>query len=230
MHFKSIQFSCLFLVLSATSLQAQTSKAPMGGTWYCSNTKEIFAIETDDNNSIQGRGVWYSKGGTAHTQLQIMSQTATTDGYLLKCYDLAKPNMVYHLTSSETGHGTQIQMTRTGSRSKINYFENLHGTVPATKGLAKVKGWESIRKSLIEKTWTDSKRPKSPLTFSMENGAAMAMQDEASARFKVNDNTHEITVKLSTYGDVTMNLRYDEEWYLEVRDKSGAVVALLSGE
>jgi hypothetical protein len=222
----------LFFLFASISLIGQTSQAPMGGTWYNADSKEIFAIQTDEDNTIQGRGVYYAKGGNNFKQMQIMTQTSTAEGYLMRCYDPAKPNMVFELLSfpAGTGQGVQIRMTRTGSRKKIHYFENLLGTVPQTKGLAKKKGWELIRTCLLEKTWIDKdKRPNSPLTFVKTNNGAKSIQDGEENPFTVDNNTFEIKTHLSNYGDVTIKLLYDAEWFFEVRDKNEEVVSLMSG-
>jgi hypothetical protein len=219
-----------FFALFLNTITAQTSKGQMGGVWYCSKTKEIFAIETDDDNSIKGAGVWYTKGGKNFRQMQIMTQTTTDEGYLLKCYDPANDKMVYDLKSYPMNHGVQIRATKTGNRSKIFYFENLTGTVPDTKGYKKYKGWEVIRNAIIDKTWTESKRPNSPLTFMLNNNVAEAKQDNRSNRFYVEDNSFEITTFLSNYGKVKMKVLFDNEWFLEVKDLKGYPITLFSGK
>jgi hypothetical protein len=227
-----IKFFSLLFFFATISLIGQTSIAPMGGTWYNADSKEIFAIQTDNDNSIQGRGVYYAKGGGNFKQMQIMTQTSTPEGYMMRCYDPAKPNMVFELRSfpASYGQGVQIRMTRTGSRKKIHYFEDLLGAVPETKGLAKKKGWELIRTCLLEKTWTDKdKRPNSPLTFAKNNAGAKSLQDGEENPFTVDNNTFDITTHLSNYGDVTIKLLYDAEWFFEVRDEHGDVVSLMSG-
>jgi hypothetical protein len=219
----------LFISLSfAVSLSAQTSKGPMGGAWYCADTKEIFAITTDDNNSIQGKGVWYAKGGSNFKQMQIMTQTTTEEGYLMRCYDPAKPNMVFELKSEVKKAGTKINMTRTGSRSKIYQFFNMNWGVPDTKGFGKKMAWEIVRRSLYDKTWKESKRPNSPLTFQFAEKYAQATQDQHTDKFTVNDNTFEISTFLQAYGKVKMKLLFDETWYLEVRDLSGKILTMFS--
>jgi hypothetical protein len=219
MKFNLLTTVCL---LFATHLLiAQTSKGAMGGAWYCSDTKEIFAITTDDNNSIQGRGVYYAKGNSYFRQMQIMTQTTTDEGYLMRCYDPAKPNMVYELKSQVMGYGTKIAMTRTGNRSKMYYFYDMAWGVPDTKGFGKMKPWEILRRSLYDKTWSESKRLNSPLTFKFAEGYAQATQDDHTERFVVNDNTFEITTFLQAYGKVKIQYLFDEAWFLDVRDLNG---------
>jgi hypothetical protein len=209
---------------------AQISKGAMGGTWYCSETKEIFAISTDDDNTIQGRGVYYAKGDTYFKQMQIMTQTSTEEGYLLRCYDPAKPNMVYELKSSVMNYGTKIAMTKTGSRSKINFCNDLNLGVPDTKGFGKKKPWEMLRRSLYDKIWNDINRSKSPVTFKFANGFAQATQDGHTDKFTVNDATFEITTFLEAYGKVKMKLQFDEKWFLDVRNLDGGNLTLLGVE
>jgi hypothetical protein len=218
----------LFALLFIAQTKAQTSKAPMGGAWYCTGTREIFAIQTDDNNTIQGTGVYYARGNSYLKQMQIMTQTTTEEGYLLRCYDPAKPNMVYELKSSVTNRGTIIGMTRTGSRSKTTYFYNMNWGVPDTKGFGKKKAWEIFRRSLYDKNWTESKRPNSPLTFKFTEGYAQATQDGHTEKFTVNDATFEIATFLQAYGKVKIKYLYDEAWYLEVRNLDGEVLGLFS--
>jgi hypothetical protein len=220
----------LAVLLCSHVARAQTSKGPMGGTWYCAETKEVFAITTDDNNSIQGRGVYYAKGDTKFKQMQIMTQTTTEEGYLLRCYDPAKPNMVYELKSSVMGYGTKIAMTKTGSRSKFNYCYNLALGVPDTKGFGKMKPWEMVRRCLYDRTWKDTKRPKSPLTFKYAEGYAQATQDAHTEKFTVNDANFEIATFLEAYGKVKMKFLFDEAWFLEVRNLDGTVLTLFAGE
>jgi hypothetical protein len=218
----------LFLLSCTNVVLAQTSKGAMGGAWYCSDTKEIFAITTDDDNSIQGRGVYYAKGNSKYQQMQIMTQTTTDEGYLLRCYDPAKPNMVYELKSMVMNYGTKIAMTRTGSRSKSYYFNNMGWGVPDTKGFGKMKPWETLRRSLYDKTWVESKRPNSPLTFKFAEGYAQAAQDAHTERFTVNDNTFDISTFLQAYGKVKIHFLFDEEWFLEVRDLDNKVLTMFS--
>ena len=82
---KNNQFTVLMFLFLAHFATAQTSKGQMGGVWYCSETKEIFAITTDDDNSIQGRGVYYAKGDSKFKQMQIMNQNATDEGAIHCC-------------------------------------------------------------------------------------------------------------------------------------------------
>lgn len=222
--------TALAVFLCTHLAMAQTSKGAMGGTWYCSETKEIFAISTDDDNSIQGRGVYYAKGDNYFKQMQIMTQTTTDEGYLLRCYDPAKPNMVYELKSSVMSYGTKIAKTKTGSRSKINYCYNMDLGVPDAKGFGKKKPWEMVRRSLYEKTWKDTKRPKSPLTFKFAEGYAQATQDAHTEKFTVNDANFEIATFLEAYGKVKMRFLFDEAWFLEVRNLDGKVLTLFAAE
>jgi hypothetical protein len=217
----------LVLLFSTSTTMAQTSKGAMGGAWYCSDTKEIFAITTDDDNSIQGRGVYYAKGDNKFKQMQIMTQTTTEEGYLLRCYDPAKPNMVYELKSLVMNYGTKIAMTKTGNRSKFFYFYNMDWGVPDTKDFGKKKPWEIVRRSLYDKTWKENKRPNSLLTFKFE-GYAQAIQDGHTERFTVDNNTFEISTFLQAYGKVKMKFLFDEEWFLEVRDLEGKVLTMFS--
>jgi hypothetical protein len=220
---------CVLLLCTHTAL-AQTSKGAMGGAWYCSETKEIFAITTDDDNSIQGRGVYYAKGNTTFKQMQIMTQTTTEEGYLLRCYDPAKPNMVFELKSYVMNAGTKLAMTRTGSRSKSYYFYDMAWGVPDTKGFGKKKPWEIVRRSLYDKTWKESKRPNSPLSFKFAVGYAQATQDGHTEKFTVNDATFEISTFLEAYGKVKMTFLFDEAWFLEVRNLDGEVLTLFGAE
>jgi hypothetical protein len=209
---------------------AQTSKGAMGGTWYCSDTKEIFAINTDEDNSIKGKGVYYAKGDSYFKQMQIMTQTTTEEGYLLRCYDPAKPNMVYELKSSVMSYGTKIALTKTGSRSKINYCNNLNLGVPDTKGFGKKKPWEMIRRCLFDKPWNDIKRTKSPATFKFAEGFAQATQDGHAEKFTVNDANFDISTFFEAYGKVKMKLLFDEKWYLDVHNLDGGSLTMFGVE
>jgi hypothetical protein len=224
-------FLTALAVLLCTHLaMAQTSKGAKGGIWYCSETKEIFAISTDDDKSIKGRGVYYAKGDTYFKQMQIMTQTTTDEGYLLRCYDPAKPKMVYELKSSVMSYGTKIALTKTGSRSKINYCYNLNLGVPDAKSFAKKKPWEMVRLSLYDRAWNDINRTKNPLSFKFTEGFAQATQDGHTERFTVNDATFEIVTFLEAYGKVKMKLLFDEKWFLEVRNLDGKSLTLFGVE
>lgn len=224
------QFMALTLLFLAHFATAQTSKGQMGGVWFCSETKEIFAITTDDDNSIQGRGVYYAKGDSKFKQMQIMNQNATDEGYSLRCYDPQKPNMVYDLKSANATYGVKITFTKTGSRSKKNYLYNMGLGVPDTKGYGKMKPWEIVRRTLYDKTWKESKRPNSPLSFQFKEGFAQATQDGQTERFVVNDANFDISTFLKAYGKVKIKLLFDEAWFLQAEDLEGKVLALFAPE
>jgi hypothetical protein len=227
---KSNLLTAFCFVLWTNIASAQTSKAPMGGAWYCADTKEIFAIMTDGNNMIEGKGVYYAKGDNTFKQMQIMTQTTTDEGYLLRCYDPAKPNMVYELKSTAMNYGTKIALTRTGNRSKIYYFNDMDWGVPDTRHFVKKKTWELFRRSLYDKTWTESKRPTSPLSFKFYEGTAQATQDGDTEKFTVDNGTFVISTFLKAYGKVKMVLLFDEAWYLEVRNLDGKVLTMFAAK
>ncbi len=211
----------LLLCLNISFLVAQTAQSPMGGVWYCSETKEIFAIETDDNNTIKGKGVWYAKGNQKFKFMQIMTQTATEKGYLLRCYDPAKPAMVFELNSMVFNNYVKIEMTKTGNRKKKFLLHNLNIGTPDTKNYKNLRPWEVIRRTLFDHAWHDNKRKDSSVAFKFADGYAQAQQDGHTERFAVNDNTFQITTFLQSYGKVKIELLFDEAWFLDVKNQDG---------
>ncbi len=118
-----------FSLLSLTTATAQSFPS-MKGYWYCKSTNEMFVISVDPDQTIKGRGVYYSNGNGRFVQMQIMSQTTKDQGdgtvaYLLRTYDPAKPKKVFELISREEDGRIRLEGTVTGARDAIHVFYNI---------------------------------------------------------------------------------------------------------
>jgi hypothetical protein len=118
-----------FLLVFSQLLSAQTFPS-MKGYWYCKSTDEMFVISVDADQSIKGRGVFYSNGNGRFVQMQIMTQTSRKeqDGstvYLLRAYDPAKPKKVFELISKQDDGRIILETTVSGARDAIYIFYNV---------------------------------------------------------------------------------------------------------
>jgi hypothetical protein len=90
----------------------------------------MFVISVDADQTIKGRGVYYSNGNGRFVQMQIMTQTSRKeqDGstvYLLRAYDPAKPKKVFELISKLDDGRVILEGTVTGARDAIYIFYNV---------------------------------------------------------------------------------------------------------
>lgn len=133
---KKLLFLFLFLGLECT-LFAQAKAPSMKGYWYCAETAQMFVIQTDKDDTVQGRGASYSAGNGKFIEMQIMTQTPklTESGenvYFMKLYDRKKPNTVYDLTCEYFLQQPIISVSTTGKRDKISYFYRLDNMTAKT--------------------------------------------------------------------------------------------------
>jgi hypothetical protein len=122
-------FFTLALLATAHFLSAQTFPS-MKGYWYAKGSDEMFVISTDTDQTIKGRGVYYSNGNGKFVQMQIMTQTTKTteDGaktYFMRAYDPARPKKVFELISVQEDGRIHLEVTVTGARDAINIFYNI---------------------------------------------------------------------------------------------------------
>jgi hypothetical protein len=125
---KSI-FSFALLCLAQFAI-GQSAFPSMKGYWYCKSTDEMFVISVDADQTIKGRGVYYSNGNGRFTQMQIMTQTPKpgADGttvYLLRAYDPAKPKKVFELISHQEDGRVYLEGTVTGARDAVHIWHNI---------------------------------------------------------------------------------------------------------
>ena len=124
--------SALFLF----GLTVFAQKCPsMKGYWYSPTTQEMFVISTDADNSIKGRGVYYSSGGGSFKQMQILTQTPkkaedNTDVYFLSTCDLKKPNRAWDITSTTENGAVVLSVTVKGDKTGTSKFYNLKNMKP----------------------------------------------------------------------------------------------------
>ena len=117
--------SLICFVLYGTIIFAQAKKIdfPMSGTWYSPKSNQLFAIQTDKDASIKGRGVYYGNGTGKMVQMQIMSQQAEViesgeNAYYLLTYDPAKPKTIYKLVTYPGHSELVLKMTEPNNPKK----------------------------------------------------------------------------------------------------------------
>jgi hypothetical protein len=127
----------MFSLFFSLKIIAQKIDFPMGGSWFCPSTKQLFVISTDADGSVKGKGVYFSNANNRMVQMQIMTQKpepieSGENAYFLRVYDPAKPKMVYELVTYP-GDGVVLKVSETGNRTKKRIFYNLNNVVPKNK-------------------------------------------------------------------------------------------------
>ena len=133
---KKLIITALYLTFTVV-LFAQNQKIDftMDGNWYCPKTNQFFAIQTDKDGTIKGRGVYYGNGTGKMVQMQIMSQDREVFesgevGYFVKVYDPAKSKTVYKLATNFGEGDLVLIVSETGAKKQSNIFYNLKNMQP----------------------------------------------------------------------------------------------------
>ena len=126
-----------FYLIFTVALFAQNQKIDftMDGNWYCPKTNQFFAIQTDKDGTIKGRGVYYGNGTGKMVQMQIMSQDREVIesgevGYYVLVYDPAKSKTVYKLVTYIGIDDFALTVREVGPKKKSYIFYNLKNMQP----------------------------------------------------------------------------------------------------
>ena len=133
---KKLIVTVLYLTFTV-ALFAQNQKIDftMDGNWYCPKTNQFFAIQTDKDGTIKGRGIYYGNGTGKMVQMQIMTQDREVIesgevGYFVRVYDPAKSKTVYRLVTYPGIDNLVLKVTEAGAKKQINIFYNLKNMQP----------------------------------------------------------------------------------------------------
>jgi len=227
---KKIAFYIAFLTFVLLGKVFAQETPSMEGKWYCHSTQEMFVISADSDGTVNGKGVFYSKGNQRFRMLQISTQTPKEDAsgnkvYYLKVYDPKNINLGWELTANNTPGSVIVHIKKAGSQN-ISFFGNMkrYDERVNVTSQSQTTAYDEFLGYLfnLQTKFTNAEADNDILRFegAVEGTPDRVLYKSKYANVVIDPNTHKISFNHSILGNVTVKIEHTMGWELTINATS----------